>query len=381
VSYDRAVRTALFLLLAACSFDHGVAPRDGGGSDGGGSGSDGSMMGSDGGGSDGSMSTLRQKTITIGNSVNGTLADFPLWISLTDLDVAARARPDGADIHFTAGAQKLDYQIQSWTKNTGRLDAWVRVPSLAAGTQIAMRYGDAAAAHAPNPPATFAGYAAVWHLDDQLNNSTIADARNQTNGTAVMLSNSDSTTGQLGRGIDFQDGADAITFTNPLSGNTPHTISVWINQRVTATNDAIIVMGNAALDQARWFHSRYNQSTIAVGFYTNDYADPNENIIGGGWVLLDWVFEGQNRMTRLYRDGQLVAGPFQHGNGINTQGTEGMIGNASAGFGSLMGLNATLDEIRIINVARSADWIAAEYANQKTPTSFYSVSQEQTPPP
>ena len=35
--------------------------------------------------------------------------------------------------------------------------------------------------------------------------------------------------------------------------------------------------------------------------------------------------------------------------------------------------NGTIDEARISNVARSADWIATEYYNQNGPSSFYSM--------
>lgn len=380
------MRTALLVVLAACSFEHGVAPT-GGPSDApttdapDGSSSGGGSDGGNGSGSDGGMtSALRQKIITIAAAVSGTHTDFPLWLSLTDSDLAARARSDGTDIHFVAGTTQLDFQIQSWTKSTGRLDAWVRVPSLAAGTQIAMRYGDLAAAHAPDAPGTFAGYAAVWHLDDPLSNNTVADARNQTNGTASMLNANDSVAARLGRGIDFSGGNEQVTFTNPLTGSTAHTISAWINQRATNTNDAIVVLGNGTLNQARWFHSRYNTATIAVGFYTNDYDTAAEDIIGDNWVLLHWVFEGPNRMTRIYRDGALVGSAFMHATGINTQGTGGYLGNAPIAFGTNMGLNATLDEVRIINVARGAQWIAAEALNQGTPSAFYMVSSEQTPP-
>jgi hypothetical protein len=100
---------------------------------------------------------------------------------------------------------------------------------------------------------------------------------------------------------------------------------------------------------------------------------------GDNWVLLHWVFEGTNRVSRLYRDGALVAGPFTHATGINTQGTSGVIGNADSAFGTNMGILATLDEVRIINVARNASWIAAESLNQKTPGSFYSLGMEFTP--
>ena len=382
MAYDRAVRAAVLVLLASCSFEHGRVPggtaSDGdidAPDDGNGGGSD---TGSDSGSNTGS--TLRQKTITITGAVTGTLTDFPLWVSMTDADLAADARSDGTDIHFVAGnsATPLDFQIQSWTKSTGRLDAWVRVPSLATGAELALRYGDVTMAHAPDVPATFAGYAAVWHLDDSLTNNTIVDARALRNGTAAMLGPSESVAAWLGRGISFKGGADQITFTNPLAGTTPHTVSVWINQRATANNDAIIALGNATPNQARWFHSRFETASIAIGLYANDFTTVNQDVIGDGWVLLHWVFEGTNRMTRIYRDGVQV-GTFQHNPGINTQGTAGVIGNAAAGFGDNMGINATLDEVRIINVARSAAWIAAEFANQGAGSTFYSVSAEQMP--
>ena len=370
---------AVVLLVSACSFDHGLAVFDasGSGSDtGSGSGSD-AMMGSDGGGSgsDAMGSTLRQKTITIGTIAGGPHTDFPVWITLSDADLMNRARSDGTDIHFLIGGQPADYQIQSWVKNTGRLDAWVRVPSLDTGSQIVMRYGDVSVAHAPDVPGTFAGYQAVWHLDDTLANTTVADARNLHNGTAVMLQANDSTTAQLGNGVNFSDGNDQITFTNPLAGNSAHTIAVWINQRATTTNDCIIAMGDTTMNHARWFHSRYNASTVAVGFYTNDWDNPAENIIGGNWTLMHWVYEG-NRQSRLYRNGVLVAGPFMHGNNIDTMGTAGSIGNAPVAYGTSMGLNAALDEMRIINVVRNANWIAMEYKNQKNPTTFYTVGPE-----
>jgi hypothetical protein len=34
-------------------------------------------------------------------------------------------------------------------------------------------------------------------------------------------------------------------------------------------------------------------------------------------------------------------------------------------------LNGALDEVRISNIARSADWIKTEYNNQKSPSTFY----------
>jgi hypothetical protein len=88
--------------------------------------------------------------------------------------------------------------------------------------------------------------------------------------------------------IDAPDGSasDQIAFTNPLAGATPHTISLWINQRATTSNDCIISMGNGMMNQARWLHSRYNTATVATGFYSNDFTTADEDIIGDGWVHL-----------------------------------------------------------------------------------------------
>ena len=64
----------------------------------------------------------------------------------------------------------------------------------------------------------------------------------------------------------------------------------------------------------------------------------------------------------------------------NTQGTEGRIGNApggGSGFGPNMGLNGTIDEVRIADVARSPGWIAAEFSNQNNPAGFYTGGAEE----
>src|SRR3712207_7605427 len=45
-------------------------------------------------------------------------------------------------------------------------------------------------------------------------------------------------------------------------------------------------------------------------------------------------------------------------------------------FASSAFLNGNLDEFRLSSTFRSADWIATEYENQNSPTTFYSISPE-----
>lgn len=368
------MRAAFLALIAGCSFTPGSLRGDASSDD---TPSDGRTIDGD---SDALETTLREKAITISTGAVGTQTSFPLWITLNDTEIASRARPDGQDIHFVDDSGiPLDYEIQRWSN--GQLEAWVRVPSLTAGTALAIRYGDLAAAHPPNAVSVFGGFLAVWHLEDALTTGTIADARANITGTTTGLSTTDRVaSAALGAGIDFKGGTDQIAFMNPLTGSGVHTISLWINQRTTTTNDAIVVLGNGSNNQARWFHSRFDQATIAVGFYGNDYANPAEDIQGDGWTLLHWTYDA-NRNSRLYRDGNLVAGPFQHATGVNTQGTTGLLGNAGGAFGSNMGLLATLDEVRITNILRSAEWIATESLNQTAPSTFYAVGAERIPAP
>jgi hypothetical protein len=221
-----------------------------------------------------------------------------------------------------------------------------------------------------------AGFVAVWHLEDTLSTTTVADTLGAHAGTASSLSPTNHVAATLGWGIAFDGGAGQIQFANPLTGGGDHTISLWVAQQTTGDNDALVVLGTGACGQSRWLHGRYDAATMAVGFYCNDWANPGVNLIGAGPTLVHWVFTGNQ--SRIYRNGALVAGPFTHtGTAVNTQGGTGFLGNAPGAFGQNMGAHATLDEVRIARVGRPLAWIATEYANQSSPATFYSVGPEQ----
>jgi hypothetical protein len=379
----RALPLATCLLASACSRTPDLAYEAPTGADGGRTDTDGGVAeAGNADGVDAPGSSARKKALTIDHAkVPGALADFPVWVDVADPQIGARAQADGHDLFFTASdGTPLAHEIRGW--NQSHLTAWVRVPQVSdtASTVIYLRYGDPTGAPAPAPAAVFSSsFAAVWHLDDSLASAAIADATGAHAGTGVGLAPAQQVAAQLGGGVSFTGGNDEITFTNPLSGNGPHTISVWVSQRTTADNDALVVLGNGACGQSRWLHSRYNASTIAAGFYCNDWTNPNVDVENGGWTLLHWVFE--NDTSLLYKNGALAAGPFtQTGTAIDTQGTGGHLGNAPAAWGPNMGAHATMDEVRLATVARAPAWIAAEYANQSSPSTFYAVGPEEPAP-
>jgi hypothetical protein len=328
------------------------------------------------------VARLRKKIRIDPTAINSTLNDFPVWIDLTDADLAGHAQADGRDIHFMAadGTTPLDYQIQTW--QSGHLQAWVRVPvlSASAATVLYLYYGDPATAVTANAPGVFqSGFAAVWHLDDAAPATAIADATG-THPGSPSLTTATRASAQLGAGLAFTGSTDSISFQNPLTGTTPHTVSVWVNQPTVNHSSPIVVMGTASQDQARWLYAHHTSPAVAIGYYSDDWLS-TADIDGAGWTLLHWVFEGGNGKNHLYRNGVEITGSPTTITGVTTMGATGLIGHApEPTYGNNMRLEGTIDELRIATVARSADWIAAEFANQSAPNLFYTVGLEEPVP-
>jgi len=102
--------------------------------------------------------------------VAASLTGFPVLIDVTDSDLSLKAQPDGDDIVFTdSSANKLNHEIEYYDNNTGRLVAWVKVPSLSStsDTVLYMYYGNAAASSQQNATAVWdSNYVMVQHLEE-----------------------------------------------------------------------------------------------------------------------------------------------------------------------------------------------------------------------
>lgn len=385
-------RVLLGALLGSCTFS-----GPGSGAVGGDASTDGGMeitldAGSDGPAGDGPLGEVeRRNEITIsGGTTAETLANFPLYVALAnDADLADHAATDGADIFFAGadGVTPLDHEIELWDPDTGSLIAWVRVPSIdaATGATLFLRYGDLDAAAAANPAGVWQqDFAAVFHLNNDPD-TPIVDSTGARNGTAQgSMDATDLVTAKLGLGLELDGSNDVIDFQNPFVASvrtSAHTISGWVSQAASGDNEAFVVLGTGGPpNRSRFLHSRFDNGAIAVGLYSDDVLT-DDDIQDDGFKLVHWTYNNGNQSSAVYIDGALVQGPQQHNNPADTEGNEGRIGNApggGTGFGTNMGLNGIVDEVRISTVVRSDAWIAAEFANQNDPDSFYSISAEQT---
>ncbi len=325
----------------------------------------------------------RRITLVIpGGQVAGPLVDFPVYVDLGDAtsraDLKANLDAAGANLSFRLrsgmATTPLAHELASWDPASGRLIAWVKLPTIEAtagdDTRFELEYGTPEVAVPANPAAVWSnGFVAVFHLDS-LSDTTFANsAGSGNNGTASNLNAGRVVTAQLGRGVDFNNNNQVITFSNSITGGGPSTFSAWVSQRTTNDNDSLIQVGNGQASRARFFYTRYNSANLGSGLYVSDWVT-GTGIQNAGFRLLHWTYEAQQ--GRVYVNAAATGdSPFAYATPADTTGTDGRIGNAKMpDFGTNMGLDGIVDEVRIATVARSAAWIGAEYSNQVSPGTF-----------
>lgn len=333
---------------------------------------------------------LRRKPITIhadrveAPGQSGELTDFPVLVALQDSQIMAGARQDENNVYFVDadGTTLLAHEIEKWNPGANELVAWVKIPRLSetTDTELYVYYGTPAPGGPVDPRQVWTnGYVAVWHLAEQPGAAGgINDSTDGNDGTAhPSMQASDLVTGKIGDAIDFDGMDDEISFQNPITGTGAHTISAWVNQRATGTDDAVVTLGEGSRDRARFLYSVWTNDSVGFGFYQNDVVS-QINIIDEDWTLLHWTYE--NRDNVIYVNGGDRLGVARSESGVDTRGSEGRLGNVPSGaFGSNVNLNGQLDEVRIATVVRPADWVRTEFNNQSSPSSFYDVGNEESP--
>lgn len=334
---------------------------------------------------------LFYKPITLnGSQIQGTHTNFPVLISITDPDLASNARSDGFDIVFTTSASSttiLDHQIESYNSSTGQLIAWVKVPNLPdAGTTIYMFYGNSSVSSSQSTPNTWSNnFRLVYHMGSNFNDAG-PNAKNGTNNGTVNA------TGKIGNARRFDGNNDYIAINDfyNASGNQQVTVSAWI--KTSDGGDQII----ASYDRNEYWRFEINGNGGGTGQLGWDVLTSagqidfgsNATVNNNAWRHVTGVYN--NGAVRIYIDGVQNSNTTQgssFGTGTTRYGYIG-VGSESNTFDGNKGpssyFNGDMDEVKISNVARSANWIRTEFNNQNTPGTFHTVGAQtaidQTPP-
>ena len=284
-------------------------------------------------------------------------ANFPVLVRLNaDFFDFSQARSDGGDIRFaTTDGAFLAHEIEQWNPSGGTAAIWLRIPLIQGNTkqEIKMRWGSNDALNTSSGSAVFNadnGFVSVLHLDDALTDSAGSTVPVNVGTTAAS--------GVVGKGRHFMAGQGincGIDLQNfPIDSN-PHSTEVWF--RDNATRNTLLGWG----------------LSIPQGMVAMQVASPprlSMNCWGGGNVtgastieLSQWYHVAHTYKigeARLYVNGVL--------DNSSTAGSMSIPAPAQmfiGGFGNRYNFAGDLDEVRISNVTRSADWIKLEYENQK----------------
>ena len=353
-------------------------------------------------------SWLYRKKITINHeqvSGTSTLANFPVLVSFTDPLMKYTgsgghvASSTGGDILFTnSSGVLLNFEREYYASTTGQLISWVQVPTLSptADTVIYAYYGNASATDLQNKTGTWdSNYVGVWHLPDGSNLSGV-DSTNNNNGS--LVNSPAATSGQIdGAGNFVAASSQAINLGTgaTLNFTGTQTAEGWVNLTTNSSAFGQTLVGMASSggfpgEGISIILGRTNAcGSVTVGAGKVAVLWENTCIVGssatfstGSWHHVAVIRSGSsgNWTAMLYVDGALdsqatgittnpsVAHDFQYSIGVD---------GADTSCASCY-LNGKADEVRLSNSARTASWVATEYNNQNSPSTFTTVAGEET---
>lgn len=345
------------------------------------------------------------RTITIDHtkcgSSNSTDKDVLIYISDTTFKVTGSGGhvtdTQGDDIGFFSDsglATPLFWEIESYDGTNGVLWAWVKVPTVSSSvdTVIYVGYGDAAITTFQSTATSVwnSAYKGVWHLPD---GSSLTALDSTTTGANAAAITGTATAGKTGPGgVSIAGGTQHIDFGDVIDiQGTNITIEGWANRNANNAYHTLLTRngtGGPAVPlqwQCTWLT---NADAPANGFRF-DFVDTGgtvrtTNSSSGAindtaaWHYVVCTYDGVN--VKLYADGASV-GSAARTESITTTvtGDKVRIGTDSPRGSNYA--NGKFDEIRVSNVARSADWITTSYNNQNNPATFMTLGSEVAPTP
>lgn len=307
------------------------------------------------------------------NSASGeALIDFPVLVMLTAEAIDfAETEDGGADLRFidSDGSTVLAHEIESWDPTNQSATVWVKVPHIPAGATtdyIWMYYQSPGATGDENPSEVWsAEYAGVWHLGEVVTDEQTGGLHIDSVGVKDGVQNRNGPTeGKIAGAQDF-DGTEDYIDLGMLATSSAVTVSVWAKSE--GPGDAQIwqdIIGNQAWETGGFllFLSpedtdviwRLHSSGVVKSIVRTSVATTSE------WHLYTATFSGST--ASLYVDGVLSS-------------TDASITMAASELHVALGDDAVrpsgvglfdgaLDEVRISTVARSSDWIEAQYRSQ-----------------
>lgn len=314
-----------------------------------------------------------------------TQSNFPMLFSTTTITLSTITasgghviNANGYDIVFsttTDGTFQLSYDTETYNATTGKLEYWVKIPSISSTTNTAVYifYGNSGiSTYQSFSTATWdSNYLGVWHLK----NGTTLNAMNSVTVASGTVSGAVAIAGQIDGGASYANATDIITsdLSIPLPSST--TWEAWAYRTGSNTAPRIFSMSN--------FFALRDWTATDISWIAN--FDGGQAI----WSVAPPASDSWHHIAVTYDATNASNDPLIYVNGstqtlttdTNTTGT--VIGQTlPVKFGNRDDLGrpwlGSLDELRLSNNLRSRDWIKTEYNNQSSPSTFFSYGTETT---
>jgi RHS repeat-associated protein len=282
---------------------------------------------------------------------------------------------NGYDIVFTsdaAGTSNLSFEQEKYDSSTGTVVYWVKIPSLShssSETVLYMFYGNSSVTtDQSNKNGVWdSNYKGVWHFatSGSLTSDSTSNATTLTNNGATAT-----TGGQIYGGASFASASSQYLSKSSFTlGATSLTASAWVYSSNLSQNSMLIEEETV---NANWELFLETSGTGVKLRGASSTATVVANVpSNSAWHYVVGTISGTT--GKVYVDGTLAASgtvtaiPSSSTNQLN-------IGRYTSGYY----FNGSMDDARVSNASRSADWIAAEYNNQSNPSTFYNTGSAYT---
>lgn len=329
----------------------------------------------------GAWSTRRKLTVDH-TKVTGNLSSFPMLVSITDPDLKSIpnggkvASATGADLVFTASDAntKLNHELESFDPISGKLVAWVQVPTLNPVTDafIYLYYGNVAASDQQNKTGVWdGGYKIVNHFKDGSDSTQYANNATPSGGATPVAA------GLAGPAYSVDGLSGQLVVPNHSSWNSnfsSYTVELWIKPAAFKDYAAVIAAGPWDSTFNAWF---YASGAVQLRLdTTSGFCAVSGNVpLDNAFHQLVLTYDSALSQLNAYIDGVGRQHPYTCSGTVTLPATPLTIGRFSGGNG----IAATIDELRISGgTPRSAAWITTGFNSQKSPGTFYAIGAPET---
>lgn len=324
-----------------------------------------------------------------------TLANFPVLVKVSESGISGFRYDDclksnGGDLRFSdEEGNLLKSEVDTWDTNGVSL-VWVKVPSLTAATTITGYYGWNIAPEVDSSAVWANGYVGVWHLNESvapLAESSGVSTPFQEGSVAPGYGEE----GVLGKSVDFAANDSGTTDTrleaaddDDLDGFDDFTVEYWTRQASFRSGQYACILSkrnaSGADSQESWMVCQTDGTQHPACYIRpNDGGSRTDMSAGQRPAANQWTHQAYTRVKTTgkqiwYFDGDSAANVTSGNHSTLLAGTATLKLGGGAYQNSFPG---SIDEVRISNVARSADWVKASH-DTVTESSFahYGAAKE-----